>query len=96
MNVLGIDAGGTKTVCYLADGDGSVLGEARAGGASLQAEGELGVEKVLHAVMDQALGDQRRASRRSAWAWPAPTARQTARSRAGSCAGSGRRPRSCS
>jgi N-acetylglucosamine kinase-like BadF-type ATPase len=56
MHVLGIDAGGTKTVCYLADGDGNVLGEARAGGANLQAEGELGVEKVLHSVMDQALG----------------------------------------
>lgn len=56
MNVLGIDAGGTKTVCYLADGDGNVLGEARGGGASLRAEGELGVEKVLHSVMDQALG----------------------------------------
>jgi len=56
MNVLGIDAGGTKTVCYLADGDGNVLGEARASGASLRAEGELGVEKVLHSVMDQAMG----------------------------------------
>ncbi len=56
MNVIGIDAGGTKTVGYLADGDGNVLGEARAGGAGLQAEGELGVEKVLHTVMDQARG----------------------------------------
>jgi N-acetylglucosamine kinase-like BadF-type ATPase len=56
MHVLGIDAGGTKTVCYLSDGDGSVIGEARGGGANLQSEGELGVEKVLHAVMDQALG----------------------------------------
>ena len=54
MHVLGIDAGGTKTVCCLADGDGRVLGEARGGGANLQAEGELGVEKVLHAVMDEA------------------------------------------
>jgi N-acetylglucosamine kinase-like BadF-type ATPase len=52
--VLGIDAGGTKTVCYLADGEGRVLGEARGGGANLQAEGELGVEKVLHALMDEA------------------------------------------
>jgi N-acetylglucosamine kinase-like BadF-type ATPase len=60
MHVLGIDAGGTKTVCYLADGDGNLLGEARGGGANLQAEGELGVEKVLHAVMDQALGDEPR------------------------------------
>lgn len=60
MHVLGIDAGGTKTVCYLADGDGSVLGEARTGGANLQAEGELGVEKILHSVMDQALGGRER------------------------------------
>lgn len=56
MQVLGIDAGGTKTVCYLADADGNVLGEGRGAGANLKAEGELAVEKVLHAVMDQALG----------------------------------------
>jgi N-acetylglucosamine kinase-like BadF-type ATPase len=56
MHVLGIDAGGTKTVCYLADAEGNVIGEARAGGANLKAEGELGVEKVLHTVMDQAAG----------------------------------------
>lgn len=54
LHVLGIDAGGTKTVCCLADGEGRVLGEARGGGANLQAEGELGVEKVLHAVMEEA------------------------------------------
>jgi N-acetylglucosamine kinase-like BadF-type ATPase len=60
MQVLGIDAGGTKTVCYLADADGKVLGEGRAGGANLKAEGELAVEKVLHSVMDQALGDRER------------------------------------
>ncbi len=60
MHVLGIDAGGTKTVCYLADGDGRVLGEARGGGANLQTEGELAVEKVLHAVMDRALGGEER------------------------------------
>jgi N-acetylglucosamine kinase-like BadF-type ATPase len=54
MHVLGIDAGATKTVCLLADGEGRIIGEARAGGANLQAEGELGVEKILHAVMDEA------------------------------------------
>ncbi len=54
VHVLGIDAGGTKTVCYLADGEGRVLGEARGGGANLQADGELGVEKVLHTVMAEA------------------------------------------
>jgi N-acetylglucosamine kinase-like BadF-type ATPase len=56
--VLGIDAGGTKTVCLLADGEGRVLSEARGGGANLQAAGELEVEKTLHRVMDDALGDR--------------------------------------
>ena len=58
MHVLGIDAGGTKTIGYLSDGEGKVLGEGRAGGANLKAEGELAVEKVLHTVMDQALGNR--------------------------------------
>ena len=58
MHVLGIDAGGTKTVCLLADEHGHVVSEARGGGANLQAAGELEVEKVLHAVMEAALDDQ--------------------------------------
>ncbi len=55
MHVLGIDAGGTKTVALLADADGRVAGEGRSGGANLQAHGELEVEKVLHHVIDQAM-----------------------------------------
>jgi N-acetylglucosamine kinase-like BadF-type ATPase len=55
MHVLGIDAGGTKTVCLLADDHGYVLAEARGGGANLQSAGELEVEKVLHQVMEAAL-----------------------------------------
>ncbi|OFW01026.1 MAG: hypothetical protein A3I61_12750 [Acidobacteria bacterium RIFCSPLOWO2_02_FULL_68_18] len=55
MYVLGIDAGGTKTVCLLADGNGRVLAEARGGGANLQSVGELEVEKVLFGVMEGAL-----------------------------------------
>jgi N-acetylglucosamine kinase len=55
MHVLGIDAGGTKTVCLLADGEGRVLAETRGGGANLQSQGELEVEKVLHRVMAAAL-----------------------------------------
>ncbi len=55
MHVLGIDAGGSKTVALLADGEGRVVGEGRGGGANLQAHGELEVEKVLHAVIDQAV-----------------------------------------
>jgi N-acetylglucosamine kinase len=56
MNVLGLDAGGTKTVCLLADGDGHVIGTGRGAGANLQTDGELPVEKVLHAVIDEAIG----------------------------------------
>jgi N-acetylglucosamine kinase-like BadF-type ATPase len=58
MYVLGIDAGGTKTVCLLADAEGRVLAEARGSGANLQAAGELEVEKVLHHVMDDVLADR--------------------------------------
>lgn len=55
MYVLGLDAGGTKTVCFLANERGEVLAEARRGGANLQAAGELEVEKVLHEVMTEVL-----------------------------------------
>jgi N-acetylglucosamine kinase-like BadF-type ATPase len=58
FHVLGIDAGGTKTVCQLADENGTVVAEARAGGSNLQASGELHVEKTLHDVMEEALGDR--------------------------------------
>jgi len=57
-HVLGIDAGGTKTVCLLADEQGNTVATARAGGANLQAVGELEVEKVLHRVMDEAIGSR--------------------------------------
>lgn len=53
MVVIGIDAGGTKTVCQLADGEGRVLAEARGPGANLQNTGELHVEKVLHHLITQ-------------------------------------------
>jgi len=58
MHVLGIDAGGTKTVCLLADEQGAVLAEARGPGANLHSSGELAVEKVLHEVMEEAVGDR--------------------------------------
>ena len=58
MHVLGIDAGGTKTVCLLANAEGEILAESRGGGANLQASGELEVEKVLHGVMEDAIGDR--------------------------------------
>lgn len=49
--VIGIDAGGTKTVCRLADAEGRVVAEARGPGANLQNAGELEVERVLHQVI---------------------------------------------
>jgi N-acetylglucosamine kinase-like BadF-type ATPase len=59
MHVLGIDAGGTKTVCLLADERGVILSEGRAGGANLQSAGELELEKALYQVMDAAIGERR-------------------------------------
>jgi glucosamine kinase len=58
MHVLGIDVGGTKTVCLLANGEGAILARAREGGANLQGVGELALEKVLHGVMESALAGQ--------------------------------------
>jgi glucosamine kinase len=54
MAVLGIDAGGTKTVCQVADATGRILAESRGPGANLQNAGELHVEKVLHEVIQAA------------------------------------------
>ncbi len=50
--VLGIDAGGTKTVGLLADEQGRVLAEARGAGANLQTQGELEVEKVFDGIIE--------------------------------------------
>jgi N-acetylglucosamine kinase len=58
LHVLGLDAGGTKTVCLLADGEGRIVSLAKRGGANLQASGELEVEKVLHDVMEEAIGER--------------------------------------
>jgi len=58
MHVLGLDAGGTKTVCLLADAHGRILAEGRGPGANLHVAGELAVEKVLHEVMETAIGDR--------------------------------------
>src|SRR5258707_1591 len=58
MHVFGIDAGGTKTVCLLADAQGAIVSESRGPGANLHAAGELAVEKVLHEVMECAIGDR--------------------------------------
>jgi N-acetylglucosamine kinase-like BadF-type ATPase len=58
MHVLGIDAGGTKTVCLLADAQGAIVSEGRGAGANLHTAGELAVEKVLHESMEEAIGDR--------------------------------------
>jgi N-acetylglucosamine kinase len=58
MHVLGIDAGGTKTVCLLADEQGAIVSEGRGAGANLHTAGESAVEKVLHEAMKNAIGDR--------------------------------------
>jgi N-acetylglucosamine kinase-like BadF-type ATPase len=57
IGVIGIDAGGSKTVCQLGDAEGHVLRESRGPGANLQSAGELEVEKVLHDVLSEVLAD---------------------------------------
>ena len=51
-HVIGIDAGGTKTVGLLADETGAVLAKAIGDGANLLVHGELVVEKSLFQVID--------------------------------------------
>jgi N-acetylglucosamine kinase len=64
MEVMGIDAGGSKTVCLLADRTGAIVAEARGPGANLQIAGELGIEKVLNDVIERVLSQ-------APDAWPA-------------------------
>ena len=59
MHVLGIDAGGTKTVCLLADERGAVVAESRGPGANLHAAGEETVERVLRQVVAGTLDGRR-------------------------------------
>lgn len=51
MAVIGIDAGGTHTVCLLADADGRVTATERGGGANLHSAGEAGVERTLQPLV---------------------------------------------
>jgi N-acetylglucosamine kinase len=55
MHVLGIDAGGTKTVCQLADDRGRVIAEARGGGANLRTAGQFEVERVFRRLVEDVL-----------------------------------------
>jgi N-acetylglucosamine kinase-like BadF-type ATPase len=50
--VIGIDAGATKTVGYLADGRGHVLEQTSAPGANLYTSGHDGVERVMREVLE--------------------------------------------
>lgn len=50
--VIGLDAGGTKTIGLLADTNGHVLTKARGEGANLLVHGELAVEKVVFQVIE--------------------------------------------
>ncbi len=59
--VLGIDAGGSKTVALLADEAGRELGRSEGGGANLRTHGELEVEKVLYRLLEKLPPDARRA-----------------------------------
>ncbi|MET0553315.1 MAG: BadF/BadG/BcrA/BcrD ATPase family protein [Vicinamibacteria bacterium] len=59
--VLGIDAGGSKTVGLLADEQGHVVGETRTDAANLYTHGELAVERAFDAV-EEAIGRERRPS----------------------------------
>ncbi len=53
VNVIGIDAGGTKTVGLLADASGQVRTKAVAGGANLLVHGELSVEKTIYEILER-------------------------------------------
>ena len=58
MTVLGVDSGGTKTVCQLADDEGRVLAEVRGPSAHLPSLGPSGVEAVLGELIGRALAGQ--------------------------------------
>jgi glucosamine kinase len=50
---LGIDGGGTKTTCVVAD-ETSVLGSAATGGSNITRHGDAGVRKALHSAVKNA------------------------------------------
>jgi N-acetylglucosamine kinase-like BadF-type ATPase len=56
MLLMGIDAGGTKTVCQLADESGRVLAESRGPGATLHVMQDADVARTLGQVIAEAVG----------------------------------------
>jgi N-acetylglucosamine kinase len=55
MHVLGIDVGGTKTVCLLANEQAEILAQEREAGANLRGAGVRSLETVLRAVTERTL-----------------------------------------
>jgi glucosamine kinase len=55
---LGIDGGGTKTTCVVAD-ETSVLGSATTGGSNITRHGDAGVRKALHSAVKNACAGAR-------------------------------------
>src|SRR5580658_1090556 len=58
MHVVGIDAGGTKTLCLLADETGRIVAEGRGPGANFRTSGDAELEHVLRQVLHMAIGDR--------------------------------------
>ena len=58
LHVLGVDAGGSKTVCLLADAEGRVLAEARGGGANLHSAGEIEIHALLSRLFQDVLRER--------------------------------------
>jgi len=57
--IVGVDAGGTKTVGVVCDETGRILNTVRGAGANLHVHGELAVEKVLAALLDELCPEER-------------------------------------
>jgi N-acetylglucosamine kinase-like BadF-type ATPase len=58
MHVLGIDAGGTKTLCLLADEAGRIVAEGLGPGANFHTSGDVELEHALRQVIYTAIGDR--------------------------------------
>lgn len=57
--IVGVDAGGSKTVAVVADASGKIQRSARGAGANLHVHGELAVEKVLAALLEELCPEDR-------------------------------------
>jgi N-acetylglucosamine kinase-like BadF-type ATPase len=57
--IVGVDAGGTKTVGVVSDETGQILKSVRGAGANVHVHGELTVEKVLAGLLEELCPDER-------------------------------------